>query len=506
MKRGIFVGGVAGAVLAFAAVALPAQAADLRIGMQDDVDILDPAQSQTFAGRLVYASLCDKLVDISPTVEIVPQLATDWAFSEDGLKLTMNLRDDAVFHDGTPFNAEAAVYNIERSMNLPESRRKSELKSIDKIEATGPYELTITLKSPDASLLSQFSDRSGMMVSPKAAEEAGAQFAQNPVCSGPFKFVQRVPQDRIVLEKFADHWNADNIHFDRVTFLPIPDTTVRLANLRSGDLDLVERLAATDAAEVAGDPNLNAIDVISLGNISIYVNVGDFPRAQTPMGQDKRVRQAFSKAIDREALFQVIYDGKGSPGNQPYAPDSIWFDKDHPVEPRDIEAAKALLKEAGIDRLTVELQHNNNTVVTQMAQMIQAMVSEAGFDVNLRSTEYAAMLAEQTAGNYEMGRMNWSGRPDPDGSIHQFVTCGGGLNDVHYCNEKVDELLNKARTVTDYEQRKAIYDEAADILLDDLPIIYLGHEAYLYGLNKKIEGFELYPDGMIRLSGVKFVD
>src|SRR5690606_11568854 len=115
-----------------------AQAAELRIGMQDDVDILDPAQSQTFAGRLVYASLCDKLVDISPTVEIVPQLATDWAFSEDGLKLTMNLRDDAVFHDGTPFNAEAAVYNIERSMNLPESRRKSELKSIDKIEATGP--------------------------------------------------------------------------------------------------------------------------------------------------------------------------------------------------------------------------------------------------------------------------------------------------------------------------------------------------------------------------------
>lgn len=132
------------------------------------------------------------------------------------------------------------------------------------------------------------------------------------------------------------------------------------------------------------------------------------------------------------------------------------------------------------------------------------MISEAGFDVSLRATEYAALLAEQTAGNYQMSRMNWSGRPDPDGSIHQFVTCGAGLNETHYCNEKVDELLNKARTFTDYEQRKALYDEATAILMDDMPIIYLGHESYLYGLNKNIQGFELYPDGMIRLAGVKF--
>jgi len=105
-----------------------------------------------------------------------------------------------------------------------------------------------------------------------------------------------------------------------------------------------------------------------------------------------------------------------------------------------------------------------------------------------------------------MGRMNWSGRPDPDGSIHQFLTCAGGLNDVHYCNPKVDELLNKARTSSDFDTRKALYDEANAILLDELPIIYLGHEAYLYGLNKKIQGFELYPDGMLRLAGVKIVE
>lgn len=501
MKRSFLSRRAMGALVALA-VAGPATAAELRIGMQDDPDVLDPAQSRTFAGRLVYTSLCDKLVDISKDVEIVPQLATDWTTSEDGLTLVMNLRQDSVFHDGTPFNAEAAAYNIERGMTLPESRRKSELRSVEKVEATGPYQITITLKNPDASLLSQFSDRAGMMVSPAAASEAGADFGLNPVCSGPYRFVERVQQDRIVLEKFPGHWNADNYHFDKLTFLPIPDSTVRLANLQSGDLDFVERMAATDAGTVESDPNLQVLDVTSLGYISIYVNVGNGDRAKTPIGEDKRVRQAFSKAIDREALVQIVYDGKGTPGNQPFPPNSIWYNKAHPVEARDVEGAKKLLAEAGHDRLEIELQHPNNPVVTQMMQVIQAMVAEAGFDVKLRATEFATLLSEQTAGNYQLSRMNWSGRPDPDGSIHQFVTCGAGLNDTRYCSENVDAVLNKARTIGDFAERKALYDTATATLVDELPIIYLAHESYVYGMKKGIKGFELYPDGMIRLGGV----
>ena len=132
MKKTLLTRTALGAFLALS-VALPAAAADLRIGMQDDPDTLDPAQSRTFAGRLVYTSLCDKLVDISKDVQIVPQLATDWTLSDDGLTLVMNLVDDAVFHDGTPFNAEAAVYNIERGKTLPESVRKTELASVEKV-------------------------------------------------------------------------------------------------------------------------------------------------------------------------------------------------------------------------------------------------------------------------------------------------------------------------------------------------------------------------------------
>ncbi|KAA0968208.1 ABC transporter substrate-binding protein [Aureimonas fodinaquatilis] len=494
-----------GAALALA-LAGPAAAADLRIGMQDDPDVLDPAQSRTFAGRLIYTSLCDKLVDISKDVQIVPQLATDWTLSDDGLTMVMNLVENATFHDGTPFNAEAVAFNIERGKTLPESVRKSELASVEKVEVTGPYQVTITLAKPDASLLSQFSDRAGMMVSPTAAKEAGANFGQKPVCSGPYKFVERIQQDRVVLEKFAEHRNADDYHFDKLTFLPLPDSTVRLANLRSGDLDFVERMAATDAGTVEADPNLKVLDVTSLGYIAIYMNVGNGERAKTPIGEDKRIRQAFSKAIDREALIQIVYDGKATAGNQPFPPNSIWYNSEFPVEERDVEGAKALLAEAGHERLEIELQHPNNPVVTQMMQVIQAMVAEAGFDVRLRATEFATLLSEQTAGNYQLSRMNWSGRPDPDGSIHQFVTCGAGLNDTRYCNEEVDSVLNEARTIIDFDQRKALYDQATATLIDEVPILYLAHESYVYGMKKGVEGFELYPDGMIRLNGVTLAD
>ncbi|MEI4470774.1 ABC transporter substrate-binding protein [Frigidibacter sp. MR17.24] len=494
------------ATVAALAAAMPAMANELRIGLQDDADVLDPDQSRTFVGRIVYTGLCDKLVDLDKDVNIVPQLATDWSYSDDGMKLVMNLREGVTFHDGTPFDAEAVVYNITRSMTLPESRRKSELSSVDTVEATGPMQVTFTLKAADASLLAQLSDRAGMMISPAAAEAAGKDFGANPVCSGPFKFVERIAQDRIVLEKFPAYWNAENIHLDRVTYLPIPDTTVRLANLRSGQLDMVERLAATDVASVKDDAELQMQDVTGLGYMALYVNVGNGERAKNPLGEDKRIRQAFSKAIDREALNQVVFEGTAKAGNQPWAPTSPWYDKDVPLEPRDLEGAKALLKEAGVERVAIELQHANNPVVTQMMQVIQAMVAEAGFDVSLRATEFATLLAEQTAGNYQLSRSDWSGRADPDGNIHQFVTCEGGINDAKYCNPEVDTLLNDARTTTDVAKRKEYYDAATKILSEDLPVIYLGHQTYIFAYDKGVDGFEAFPDGMIRLTGVTDAD
>src|SRR5262249_25108895 len=151
---------------------------------------------------------------------------------------------------------EAAKFSLERHLTMQGSFRKPELAAIDKIEVVDPLTIKLLLKAPFSPLIAQLTDRAGMMVSPKAAKEAGDRFGLKPVCAGPYKFVERVQQDRIVVEKFADYWNKANVHIDRIVYQPIVDATVRLANLKSGSLDLIERLLATDIAAVKSDNKL----------------------------------------------------------------------------------------------------------------------------------------------------------------------------------------------------------------------------------------------------------
>jgi peptide/nickel transport system substrate-binding protein len=485
----------------------PALAQDLRIALQEDPDVLDPDQSRTFVGRIVYASLCDKLVDITPDLEIVPQLATAWTVAEDGMSIDMELREGVTFHDGTPFDAEAVAANIERSQTMDESRRKSELASIASTEVTGPLSIRLKLTQPDATVMAQLADRAGMMMSPAAFAESGADFGANPVCSGPFSFGERVAQDKIVLNRFANYWNADAINFDSVTFLPIPDATVRLANLQSGDVDMLERLAATDLAQARADENIQVENAISLGYQGITFNVANGPNAENPFGQSKLLRQALSAAIDREALNQVVFEGAFAPGNQSFPPNSPWYSTDFPVPPRDVEKARALLAEAGYpDGVTLQLQTSNATEPMRVAQVIQAMAAEAGIEIEIVSKEFATQLADQTAGEYQASAIGWSGRVDPDGNIHQFVTTEGGINDSGFSNPDVDAALNLAREVSDTAERKAQYDAARAVLIDESPLVYLYHQSWIWALDDAIQGFVPYPDGMIRLEGVSMTE
>ena len=181
----------------------------LRIGLGDDPDGLDPTTSRFYTTRIVFAALCDKLFDIDEKAGIVPQLALGAETSADGKTVTIKLRPGVKFHDGEPFTAEAAKYSLERHMNMKGSFRKPELAAVDSVEVADPLTVKLNLKQPFSPLLAQLTDRAGMMVSPKAAEAAGDKFALKPVCAGPYKFVERVAQDRIVLEKFPDYWNKD---------------------------------------------------------------------------------------------------------------------------------------------------------------------------------------------------------------------------------------------------------------------------------------------------------
>ena len=320
------------AVQPFAALGAAA-APGLKIGLQEDPDFLDPARARSYVSRIVFASLCDKLIDTTPDLTFVPQLALSWTWSADDKTLTLKLRPGVTFQDGEAFDAEAVKFNLDRYRTLAESVRKSEVASIDHVDVVDPLTVNLILKQPDAALVAQLTDRSGMMMAPKATAAGSA--TANPVCSGPYRFVERVAQDRIVLDRFPGYWNAGAYHLDRVTFMPIPDTTVRLANLQSGGLDLIERMAATDVKTAQADPKLQVLSIPGLGFMTIEFNVtGD--DAKTPMGRDKRVRQAFDLAIDRDALNQAVYEGRFTLGDQPFAPASPYH-LDQPVPGRDVD-------------------------------------------------------------------------------------------------------------------------------------------------------------------------
>src|SRR5436190_1410455 len=316
----------------------------LRIGLAEDPDILDPTLARTYVGRIVFATFCDKLFDIDEKLNIVPQLALSHETSADGKEMTIKLRPGVKFQDGEAFDAEAAKFSLERHLTMQGSFRKPELATVDHVDVVDPLTIKLVLKTPFSPLIAQLTDRAGMMVSPKAAKEAGDKFGLHPVCAGPYKFVERVQQDRMVFEKFADYWNKDNVFIDRVVYLPIVDATVRLANLKSGGLDLIERVLATDIKEVRADSRLKLSTALELGYFGITINIAN-DKNKGPLSQSEKVRQALDLSIDREAITQVVFNGEFVPGNQWVSPEHPYYQKAFHVPTRDLETPKAMLTE-----------------------------------------------------------------------------------------------------------------------------------------------------------------
>jgi len=492
--------------IALAVLAAPALVAaqTLRFGLAEDPDILDPTLARTFVGRIVFAALCDKLVDIDEKLNIVPQLATSYEWSADHKALTLKLRQGVTFHDGEKFDAAAVKFNIERHKNMAGSNRKGELAPVSSVDVIDPSTVRLNLSAPFAPLLAQLADRAGMMVSPKAAQAAGDKFGTNPVCSGPFKFVERVAQDRIVVERYPNYWNKGEIHLDKIIYLPIVDSTVRLANLKSGQLDFIERVAPSDIPALKTDSRFKISRITEIGYQGITINVGKSDIAQkTSIGKDPRVREAFELALDREGIVQVAMDGEADIGNQWVAPSNPFYAKNVPIPKRDVAKAKALLKEAGVPNPTISLMTPTTSDVQKIAQVVQSMVKEAGFDVKIQSTEFATSLNMADKGDFEAYVLAWSGRADPDGNIFSFAACKQPLNYSGFCKPEVDELLNKSRTTLDPAERKKIFEQIATILIaKERPDIYLFHRHWLWAYTSKLSGLHTIPDGLVRVQGL----
>ena len=485
------------------AAAMPAGSQTLRISLRQDLDVLDPTLTTSYVARIVLAGLCDKLFDIDAKLNIVPQLATGYEWSDDRT-LVIHLRSGVKFHDGEVMDAEAVKYSLERHLTLRGSFRKSEISSIDHIDIVDPATVRIVLKTPSGAFLAQLTDRSGMIYPPRATEAAGTEFASHPVCSGPFSFVERVAQDHVTLARFPDYWDAKDIHFDKVVYQVFPDNSVRFANLRAGTTDITEYLAPTDVAAVKGDPRLKLAVSDALGYIGLVNNLNLGPRSDTPYGKNALVRAALDAAIDRTALVNVVFNGMFAPNVQPVAPNSPFYDETLTPPPRDVEKAKALLRQAGVTPpVTLELLAPNQPDSRQAAEVIQSMAAEAGFDIRIVAMEMTAAGQTVQRGDYQVYLSGWSGRVDADGNTFQFLHSDQGNNFTGYSNPTVDKLLEQGRDTTDTGQRRVFYQQVWEALRRDLPITFLYSPRNIVAMTAKLNGFRPVPDGMIRIQGME---
>ena len=506
-----------GLVIALVPAANPAgaQKKSLVVALNQDPDILDPSLARTYVGRIIFSQMCEKLYEIDENLRIFPQLAADLpTVSDAGKTVTIKLRPGVKFNDGTPMNAESVRYSLDRHLNLKGSNRRSELESLNSIDVVDPLTVRLKLKTPFSPLVAILADRAGMPISPAAANKLGEKFGTAPVCVGPWQFVERVPQDRIVLEKSPHYFDKSTAKFERLVFRIIADDNVRLANLRSGDIDMAHLVGPTDAANLRKEGRFEVSSVTGIGYSGLTINLhnktGKPPQPPgdlgTPLANDPRVREALDLSIDRVALNQVAWDGQYTPGCTPISPVSPFYDKTRKCPARDLARAKKLMAEAGLSGgYSFEMTIVNDPQQRRVGEVLQGMVKEAGFNVTLRPSEFASALKDDDAGKLQAFLIGWSGRVDPDANIHQFHTCGSSLNTTNVCDEGVDALLNRAREVTDLTQRTSLYRQAVDkFAFGRRNILYLYHLNYIVSYPKTLKGYKAVPDGLIRLKGVSW--
>jgi peptide/nickel transport system substrate-binding protein len=255
---------------------------------------------------------------------------------------------------------------------------------------------------------------------------------------------------------------------------------------------------------VRGDNRFKVAKIVEIGYQGITINVGKSDEAQkNPLGKDARVREAFELSLDRDAIVKVAMDGEAVPGNQWVSPASSWYVKSLPVPKRNVERAKQLLKEAGVPNPSFTLMTPTTSDSQRIAQVVQAMAKEAGFDVKIQSTEFATSLNLADKGEYQAYVLAWSGRADPDGNLQSFHFCKAPLNYAGYCKPEVDDLINRSRAAADKAQRQKLFDQIAADVLRDRPIVYLFHRHWLWAHNARLTGLRTVPDGLVRVQGLK---
>ena len=463
----------------------------LSVAVVSDPATLDPAMMASFFEIAVQYNIHEPLLHMTPELGIEPGLAS--VEIVDPVTYVLTLREGLTFHDGTALDAEAVKANFERMMDpATGSPRANDLGPVESVEVTDPLTVTIRLKSAYAPFLQVLSNRAGMMVSPTAVAETGEDFATMAVGAGPYRVASWTKNAELVLEAFDGYWRGAPA-IPRVVFKPIADETVRLTNLRSGTIQLIDGVPPQAVPQVESDAALDLKQSPGLG-----FNAFSFNTTAAPF-DDARIRQAFSMAVDPAVILQAGYFGAGSVSFGAIPPSMGWaYDPDLSAPRGDVEGAKALLAEAGVSgTVPVAITVTNSPIFVRVAEIMQAQARQAGFDVTINQIDSTSLITVLRGREFDLCMSPWSGRSDPDGNMFNYFTMDGPNNFAGWQSEETDALLRAARAEPAQAARADLYRQAQRIISEEAPMLFLVFPAVLQA-SSSVDWVQ-YPDGALRL-------
>lgn len=465
----------------------------ITVALASDLNSIDPAVANTNATTIVMRHVCDSLFDTDADGNSVPRLATEMpTVAEDGLTFTIPLRDDVAFHDGAPVDSQAVKASLERAIGL-KGHSANQMASIDTIEATDPYTLTVKTAYPDPALVRNLSGTPSMIQQVSAMADPSAEVTQGSYCSGPYVLTDRVVGNSVMLERAE---NADaSVGPESIEFRIISDPDVRVTNLISGEIDFAERVQLTDVDTIAQSGNADVLVVPGAGFTMLMVNTA----GDTPLAGSLELRQAFNLSIDREAINQAVAGGKHRLSCGP-----VEVADDMKCAGFDLAKAKKLVDASGQTKpVKVTFAVQNAPLEQTIGQMVQDMASKAGFEVELVTTDFATLIGDWGAGNFDISMLPWAGLPDISANVGLFARTDGGYNFTGAGNEQIDALLDSAKVELDEQKRHDFYLEAMQQFQDEYAAyMFLYNQAQALGYSKKWAGFEFNPFGLLDLRGL----
>jgi len=465
----------------------------LTIATGTDASTFDPHFTTDSATEVLNKSLYNNLVRFNTKMEIVPDLATKWEVSADGLTWTFELRDGVKFHDGTPFNAEAVKTNFERVLDeKTASPRRSVLGMIKSMEVVSPTKIKLTTTYPTGSFLQQLAHPVGAIVSPAAIAKYGKDLSRNPVGTGPFKLKEWVSGDKMVMEKNSSYFEGAP-QLSQLVWKIVPEDSARTMMIESGQADVALRIPVADLARLRAKPDLSLLEGPTVMTMYVALN-----NSRGPL-KDARVRQAMNYAVDKESVVKNVIGGLGTVANAPIS-ESTWGYSKIGAYPLDRDKAKQLLKQAGYAKgFEMELWTpvGRYLMDRQVAENLQAQLAEVGITVKIRPWEFQALMAEVKKGQFDSVLLGWSpSTGDADEGLRpvfhstQFPP---NSNRAHYSNPQVDKLLVDARQATDPQARLGLYKQAIQTIMDEAAWLFLYYPRQVVTTRANIKGVELLP-------------